>query len=499
MHKLTRIAGGTAFTFAVTFAGLGLNYCFNILLARWLGAEAFGAFNTGFAVFGILCLVGVMGLDNAALRFLPGAGRAALRRLAGKLLRLGVFSALVVCILAYACHVWVIRLAGGNDALVAVLPFFLAAIPPYVVGVIVLAILQARQRVYLRMVAKYLVEPVTKYVVVFSLIGLGYGLTGALIGFIGACIASLLVAGWGLSRLVHRSPIESAAINEAEPSALRILSYTGPLVAGGLSSAIANRSDVLLLSHYQSASEVGLYCAAYQTAAILTIILQCVESVLIPYVSEAINNRNRTDLRHLYSLSLRWVYLLGLPLFLLFETFNREIMGMFGEGFQSAGICLSFLAAAQMFNLATGSANAILIYSGKAKLIMGNSILAGLLQLVINLWAIPRYGMLGAAATAAMVMSLVNLLRLAQVYRCCKVHPYRLELLKPTVAALLCAWAVQLWRNKFMFDMGHLHLAGFFALCTVTILFSGMESEDWTLCKSVLARLTPAQTLRWKS
>jgi O-antigen/teichoic acid export membrane protein len=499
MHNLTRIAGGTAFTIAVTFAGLGLNYCFNVFLARWIGAEAFGAFNTGFAVFGILCLVGVMGLDNAALRFLPGKGEAAMRRLVGKVLRLAASSALLVCLLAYACHGWVIRLAGGGDVLLSVLPFFLAAIPPYVIGIVVLAILQARQLVYLRMVAKYLVEPVAKYVVVFGLIALGYGLAGALIGFVSACVASLLVAGWGLARLLNRPATEPATIDEAEPSALGILSYTGPLVVGILSCSIANRSDILLLSYYQTASQVGLYCAAYQTAAILAIILQCVESVAVPYISEAINKKNHKDLRQLYTLSLRWVYLLGLPLFLLFETFSEDIMRMFGEEFTSAGTCLAILAAAQMLNLATGSANAVLVYSGRSRLILGNSLLQGFLQAGINLWAIPRYGMLGAAATAAVVMSLVNLLRLVQVYRWCGAQPYRAGLLKPTVAALVCAFAVQLWQAEFTVTLGFVQLAGCFVLCTALILFSGMETEDWALCKSVLIRLTPGQALRWKN
>ena len=71
--NLNKVARGAIFVFVATFIGLGLNYLYGIMLARWLGADKFGLFAMGLSVFNILAVISIMGLDNAALRFIPGA------------------------------------------------------------------------------------------------------------------------------------------------------------------------------------------------------------------------------------------------------------------------------------------------------------------------------------------------------------------------------------------------------------------------------------------
>ena len=67
--QLVRIARGTALFAAGTVFGLGLNYVYGIVLARLLGADDFGLYSLGLALFNVLTVIAIAGLDNAALKF----------------------------------------------------------------------------------------------------------------------------------------------------------------------------------------------------------------------------------------------------------------------------------------------------------------------------------------------------------------------------------------------------------------------------------------------
>lgn len=53
------------------------------------------------------------------------------------------------------------------------------------------------------------------------------------------------------------------------------------------------------------------------------------------------------------------------------------------------------LAAAQLFNTATGSTTSIILMHGHSRMIMMNSVLNGVLLIGLNMVLIPKYGILG--------------------------------------------------------------------------------------------------------
>ena len=487
MVDVSKIAKGTAVTFFVMFIGLGLNYVFNIFLARWLGPESFGMYSAGLSVFNLLGLLALLGLDNAVLRYVPSLAFNNIRNVVLNIIGIGSVSCIVVTGVAYLSYSWLIQKTGANPDLLKVLPYFFMAIPAYVLGAMLLSVLQARHSVQLRMLAKYVIEPVTKFAVVISLMYFSYTLTAALVGFVVASWSAALVAGWGVAKLMDKK--QQSTKQNGSQTKQAIIRYSLPLVGSLMLSGIGNRSDILLLTQFQTTTDVGLYSAAMQTAAMLVIVGGCIESVFSPYLSACVVKAEIAELKQLYAMSLRWMFLLGLPLFMMFEIFETEIMKIFGHQFAQVGDCLRILAVAQMINLATGSANPILLFSGRTKIVLINSVVEGVIQLVFNLLLIPKYGVIGAALGAAITMGIINVIRVFEVYIIYGLHPYRLGLVKPVVVAGLFAIIIHIIQSLMFLDIDGFLIGLVFALLVLSILCVGMEKEDRILLKGYVLRM----------
>lgn len=436
---ITKIAQGTFFIFAITFFGLGLNYLYNIFLARWLGAERFGLYALGLSVFNLLATLSLMGLDNAALRFIPGVSSVgdfpSMKKIIRNTLRLGCFTGVGAAILLAVSGSYLSNVLYQTRDLEPVFLAFAFAIPAYVFSSILLSTLQALQDVRWRMVVRYVSEPLARILLTAMLLFLGWALKAALIGFIVALWVSVVIAYIGLTRILKKIDTHVGPVEHAEPTRVDIMGYVLPLLFGMLFSAAANRSDVILLGYFNGAKDTGIYAAALISAAILSIIIQSLESFMAPLLSESLALGKRQQTREIYTLSLRWSVLLGFPLLFCFILFSREILGFYGEDFQRAALCFVLLTIGQFINLATGSANSILLVLGKSKVVMINEFFKSVLQIAMNIFLIPLYGIVGAAISMLVSLTALNVLRLVEVYKILGIQPYEGDLMKPVAAA----------------------------------------------------------------
>ncbi len=432
-------ARGTVVVMVVTFFGLGANYLYGIYVARQLGAETFGLYSIGLSLFNLLAILSVMGLDSAVLHFVPGAWahgreRAARSALRGAL-RVGLLTGGGAAILLWAAGDILSHDVFSEAGLAGALPFFAVAVPAHALGTILLSGLQALHDVKWRMLVKYVSEPAVKFALTAALIWAGWALSGVLTGFVAALWLSVLLGWLALRRRMAAARPAVQGQEDGEVATGTVVKYATPLLAGMVFNVIASRSDILLLGYFLPASEAGIYAAALQTAGIIVIVLQSVESIIAAPLSESLAHGRMEETRNIYRLSLRWAVIIGAPLVLVATLWPAEILGVFGHAFRDGATAFMVLALAQFVNLATGSANYVLLLSGRSRVVMLNEVVNGTFQVALNLYLIPRYGIVGAALALLLSVTMVNVLRLFQVRRYLGVQPYDWVLLKPVAAA----------------------------------------------------------------
>jgi len=475
-YDASRVVGKTLLVLAATGFGLGLNYVYAIGLAQFLGPEDFGLFAIGLAVFNVLSVLSIGGLDHAALRYLsnPDADGFA----ASSWLKLRALLAITLGGgLLWGGGLVLLRevLAGDffhDSRLSTVFLGFAVAVPFFALSSVLIAALQAVHIVGWRLVIKYLCEPVAKAALTVLLLWAGWGLFGALAGF-----AIALVLSSVLAFLPLRS-CGSARQGSGGVSPRRLLQYSGPLALALVFASIGNRSDILLLGHLAPVSQVGIYSAAFQTASIIALVLQSFESILQPHFSERIARDDRAGLERAYLAMLRWVGVTVIPLGALISMFAAPLLSLYGKEYESGAWCVIVLAIAQCLNSVTSPAHGLLALAGYSRVIMWNSLIVAVIQIGLNAFLVTRYGMVGAAVATGLSLVIVNLVRVIQVNRLLGIFPIERLLWKPLTSALLAFGVVTAVRTFSVAEDLVTLAFGFIAIYGVLLCAMGQHNDD---------------------
>ena len=367
-----------------------------------------------------------------------------------------------------------------------VLKLFALSIPLVAVSTVAVAVLQSFREVRWRTSVKYLVEPVTKTLFTMGLFWAGLGLSAVLIAMPMALVLTTALMLLPVRHLLSKGN-GSTSVN---PVYSDVLQYSLPLLGGLVFVGLATRSDVLLLGYWVPVEQVGIYSAAFQTSAAMAVVLGALDSIATPFLSESITRNEQDKIRLLAGTVVRWTLTATVPLFLVMAMFAREIMALFGRDFESGWTCLIILAFGQFVNSAMGSSNSMLLWAGRSKLVMWNSVLTSAAQISLYLILIPSYGAVGASFATATGIVLVVMVRIVQVRYVLNVWPYDSATLKPVTSGS-AALLVVVFANTILEGSHPLALVGLFMLVYAGFLYAlGIHSADRALLLQVKQRFS---------
>ena len=112
-----------------------------------------------------------------------------------------------------------------------------------------------------------------------------------------------------------------------------LLTYCLPLAVSNLFGVVAPRSDILILGYWANTQEVGIYLAAFQTAAIMALVLSAFDTGLAPIISRAWSQQDRARMSDSYQAVSRLSITVSLPVFCCLILFANDILKVFGSEF----------------------------------------------------------------------------------------------------------------------------------------------------------------------
>ena len=417
--------------------GNGLGYLLGIVLARLLGAEEFGLYALGMAIFNVTMLVALCGADTMVVKAVSAAVQRGDRLLAAKtvvmilgfVISVGLLAAML---LLWSSHTWLLAVYSRHE-LVSILTILALTIPVALAVSVLVASFQATHT-YSKVIAiRSMWEPLGKLVLTLGAVWAGWGLVGVVGGVGAVSLISLFLAAY-FARTMLAQGLHAGSCDRRQTAELA--KYGVPLFVMTVVGVISPRTDVLLLGYWSDATQVGLYQAAYQTAAILTLTAAALDATFAPLSAGLFAVHDLTRLKHLYCNLSRWLLTVSLPIAVILVVFGFDILSLFGPAFPLATGCLLLLAFGQWVNTWTTFAHTILLMSGQSRLAMWNGIGAGILLLFLNGLFIPRWGITGAAFAVSLSLTIGGLLRVGQVWLLYGLHPFSIELIKPVGAAL---------------------------------------------------------------
>jgi len=485
-----RLFRGAAVQIGAKTAGRSVGLVIQFGLARFLGDALYGLYGVGWTVFQLLGQVASLGLDHAVVwagsRHAErdrDAAAAATRR--GIVLTFGT-SAAVGGMLWVAAPVIASRFFAKPELAPVLAGFGLG-----LAGVAVLRVAAAGTRITQRMgtsaLAEDLVLPFSHLGLLVVLLGLGYGLRGAVTAAILAYAAAAAVAIAGLVRLFP----EIRRPRASPPRVSALLAFSVPASLATTLSLLAMMVDRLLVGALRSSSEVGHYVAASQAAILLAVVLSAFNAAFAPMIAELHQTGRLLELETVVRTGTRWALVVTLPAALVLLTYPGAILALLGDGFRGGATALQVLVVAQMVNVATGPVGLLLVMSGRQKLWLGLTATSVATNVALNLMLIPRYGLSGAAGATAVSLGGLFVVALLLVRSELSLWPWDRRLLKPGAAAAVLAAGLAL-AHRVVPEPGGGGL-GVVAISAVAVFFStlvalGIDDQD----REVWSRLRAA-------
>lgn len=410
------LSGSGLVLFFKIFGSLA-GYLIAFVVTKKYGADTFGLFELALTFLTIFSVLGRMGLDGALVRFIPehqenrhySALRSAYRFALSAALPLSIILGVGVYFLAGFFESWF-----EVEGLASVLRIVAFIIPMSTwMGInsesfrgmkdmVSYSIYQRGTVLLIAIVAIYAIEylyPQTNNVAILS-----FGVGVWILALISAVFTPLKVKSIG-PNLPSPSPFKASSM----------LTVAFPMLLSTSMFMVMNWTDTLMIGYYLDARDVGIYRIAFKIASLITFAQFAINSIAAPMFSsfKAKNDLDglRKMVRNIGYLNL----LISGPAFLLIMFFPNFLLELFGTEFSEGVLPLLILAIGTLINALCGPVMYLLNMTGKERPARNIIIIASIINIALNFYLIPQYGLLGAAYATSISTVIWNALAVIKI------------------------------------------------------------------------------------
>jgi O-antigen/teichoic acid export membrane protein len=176
-----------------------------------------------------------------------------------------------------------------------------------------------------------------------------------------------------------------------------ILQISLPLTLTSYLALIMGSTDTIMIGMYLTEKEVGLYSVVLKLSTMSLIIFTAVNTVTVAKFSSLWAEQKMDDMRILARKSTNLILYISLPIFLTLWIFPNEILSIFGSEFREASFSLIVMIIGQFLFIVAGPVWQMMNMTDKQKVFFYFSSLSAIINVVLNYYLIPIYGIDGAA------------------------------------------------------------------------------------------------------
>ena len=380
-----------------------------LYVGRELGQDALGLYSLAFAAYSIAMVFGTLGTGTALTRHVAQVPTRPITQ--DRLLLVGVAqSALAGAAVAFmlailsrplSCNVF------GMPQMHGLLLITSFALPGAAVGKAVLGYLNGRRRF-----GWYAVVSVTQsaliIVITFGLISAGYGVTGAMAGFL------VPISFTGLASLsLGRRAIGAMPKSSPQPR------FSSGIIRFGLFVTMINSvgvlqsyTDTVMTGAFLNERELGAYAASLLVLEALRFPSTAVRLALTPRIASMWSSPDVAELTRVVNLTIACIATIVIPLgFAIIIGAESLLYYGFGQGFESASTALIILVPGGMSMGVWSAVGALLSVTGHVRTAFKYVLGTAAANAALNVVLIPSFGITGAAIATTTTLCLGCLLQ----------------------------------------------------------------------------------------
>lgn len=445
-YVVTAAKGSGIMTFGKLFEYVG-RFAIAFLLARVLGAEQFGLYSLALSAAAILSTVSLLGMDDAVLRNVAvSRSREDEQSLWGYLQLTFGITFLLSVISGFVLYFFaepIAEIIFSEPTLTPMLRLAAIIIPVVTLSEMLLYATQGFKRMEYGVIAKDFVQIPFRLVLLGILALINLNAFTAMMTFGIADLTSSFILVYFLNK---EFPLKRS-LSDSRRDLKELLSFSFPFWFSDILNTVRNNIQVMMLGSLSTITSAGIFTIVNRVNLVGIITYRSVQTSIRPIIAELQSKDKWQDVERLYQTSTRWGLLVNIPMTVILVLFSGEILLLFGESFVEGGLALSLLALSEFVKVLTGMSGTIIDMSGLNRVKLFNSIIQVTLAVGINVYLIPRWGLMGAAVAVLITVSVMNLLRMVEVFVVYKIHPFNRILFKPFTAGFAALIVVLILGN----------------------------------------------------
>jgi polysaccharide transporter, PST family len=387
-----KIVSSIGWLFIDKLLRLGVGLIVGVWVARYLGPEDYGMLNYSIAFVALFGVLASLGLSNIVVREIVKSPQEA-GTLLGSSFILKIIGGLLVVLLSCSGILFV----RPNNPLMFYLVIFSASGTVFQAFDAIDFYFQAKVLSKYTVFAKNAAFIIASVVKVFLLVLKASLLTFAIIGLFETLVGSLfMIIAYYHSKqhISHWKP----TLN----SIRYLLKMSWPLILSDLAIILYMRIDQVMIGKMLGDRFVGVYSAAIKISEIWYFIPTCISISIFPAL---IKERERGELYYLKRINQIFLFalLFSVPTAIFISIFSNQIVDLlYGNQYFDAGriLAIHIWAGVPLFiGLGYGK---MFIIEDRIKITFYLTAFNALLNILLNLLLIPKYGAVGAAAATTL-------------------------------------------------------------------------------------------------
>lgn len=494
-QNISTLAKGASISYVGKFLGRAILAVIQIVLARTLGPGLFGIYAIGWSILRIGNYIALSGLDKGVIHF--GArywqgNTAVLVRVIRKSLLIVLVTAGTLMLLLFGLSGW-LETVFEEEGLAPLLRIFAFGYPIWTATLVLAAATRVSKNMRFSILIEEFIFPLT-FLVLLAIPVIFYSTNLQVYAavHVGAFAVALGFGSFFLYRTIKKSPKDDTQA-EPEPGMGDIFWYSLPTSFAGLLFVLTTWGNRLFIGFFRDSQEVGIFQAVMQMTILLTVTLNAIDSILSPMFADYYHRQDQNNLEETYRVGAKWGLYISVPLFFGVVFSAPQILELaYGSAYLVGASSLILLACAQLFNIATGSVGMVVVMTGHQKKWLWMTVVMFVINVGLNLYLIPRYGIVGAAIATGLPIVVMYSIGLWILHRYLKIWPYDGRFLKVVVAFLAVFLALALLSpilNSVLLVEILVNFATAALIFSAVIWLFGFDREDTQFFNQIKQRL----------
>jgi O-antigen/teichoic acid export membrane protein len=229
-------------------------------------------------------------------------------------------------------------------------------------------------------------------------------------GIIGAAISVLIIRSLLFAVLLYFVIREIGIAIPTFTKMREYLIYSLPLIPTRLSSWMVAGSDQYLIAYFLNPAHVGLYTPGYSLGAFVHMFGSPIDTMLAPTVAKLYDENKRDEVKQYLRYSLKYFLTFAIPAMFGLSMLSKKILIILStREIATNGYMITPFTALSMLLLGSCIVSGqILLLTKNTKVIGIAWMLAAVVNIGLNLFFIPTFGIIGAAATTLIAFMLIT-------------------------------------------------------------------------------------------